>query len=197
MGQSKGLGCCGLFFGGMFGGALLVIICIAMIVNTGRQVVKDQKAAKERELQAEEATHKTIPGLSAVDVYGVLEPKGFQLEHLPKIESGEAWNCVSEYEGCELRGDTFGDGTDRIRSVRATVRHKNAGDPVPTAKEFLGFIATLKYDGAQPAQARKWVEEHVAEKASTVIGGVKFETYGTQWVRMLLMEPVRDAEQQK
>jgi len=52
---------------------------------------------------------------------------------------------------------------------------------------FLGFIATVPYDGAQPNEARQWVEQSMttAESQSAIFGGIPFELYGEMAAKTL------------
>lgn len=57
-----------------------------------------------------------------------------------------------------------------------------------TAAKFLGFIATMPYDGAEPANARLWVASNIHKtNAETVIGNVWFELSGDGSMRELVM----------
>ncbi len=69
-------------------------------------------------------------------------------------------------------------GTDptRIRTVDATVLQYQAQPTDAIAAEFLGFIATLPYDNADPARARDWVRSNIARSGSElVIASARFE----------------------
>ena len=75
----------------------------------------------------------------------------------------------------------------QIEYVTATaLGYGNAG-----AATFLGFVATLPYDGARPNEARQWVEERVTRGGGeTTIGAAVFRLSGPQDARTLDIKAV-------
>jgi hypothetical protein len=126
-----------------------------------------------------------IPGLYPVDVYGNLTDKGF--------ESTDATEGVYSYEDRNARRqyqvEIFADTPNEVNAVDAMSQRYTPGDPDQTARRFLGFVASLPYEGAKPKQARNWVENNVGSTDSTVINGVKFNLSEGGTTRMLRIHP--------
>ncbi len=61
-----------------------------------------------------------------------------------------------------------------IAVVGFTETASSATDQI--ARSFLGFVATVPYQDADPNAARQWVEAHVAssESSKTTFGGAEF-----------------------
>jgi hypothetical protein len=63
------------------------------------------------------------------------------------------------------------------------------------AAGFLGYAATVPYDGSEPQRAKQWVQAHVKEAnkpgsaLETQIGPVKFELSGSAYLRVLKVKP--------
>ena len=59
------------------------------------------------------------------------------------------------------------------------------------AADFLGFMATMPYDGADPQSARNWVEGTLptittsGDVRDATFGGIKFLLYGIPSARFL------------
>lgn len=114
-----------------------------------------------------------IPGIQAVDVHGNLTDKGFKLEKI--MGDGDTlWVCTLSEGKIQFRAEAYGKGPTAITSVRATVID-TSGTINTSATEFLSYLASLPYEGAEPDKAKKWVAENISSTSSTVIGGVKFD----------------------
>jgi hypothetical protein len=82
---------------------------------------------------------------------------------------------------CKLGGESVlveGFGPERIRRVEAQA----AG--ASTASAFLGYVATLPYEGSDSANAQGWVEAELPKltaqsaEVTTSIGGARFVLLG-------------------
>jgi hypothetical protein len=117
---------------------------------------------------------KYINGLTTGDIYVPLEEKGFKID---KQFAGEDFfiNCslTNSSTSAELR--IASKGTDKVIEVKASFTDFSADNTNRLAAEFLGFIATATYEGADPNKARKWVEDNISKNATTEISGVTFE----------------------
>jgi hypothetical protein len=86
----------------------------------------------------------------------------------------------------ELTGPSW----KEVAEVRATATAA-AGDADAFARDFFRTVAAVPYDGAEPEAARRWASEHVSAAASTVIAGMRFETFVKgPAVRTLRITPV-------
>ncbi|MDA9818082.1 hypothetical protein N9C35_03485 [Flavobacteriaceae bacterium] len=78
------------------------------------------------------------------------------------------------YKQLEVFGKNGGD----VYNVRAVYAHYGSGKIDYGAKEFLGYVASIPYDGAKQKEARKWVKDNINKnRAKTQINGVTFEIY--------------------
>jgi hypothetical protein len=96
------------------------------------------------------------------------------------------WECrpSSGAESIEREVSIVGQDPEQIRSITATV----SGDrrpPEEAAADFLGFVAALSYEGAEPARAKQWVKENVSSGGKLTIGSANLELYGEERARVL------------
>ena len=137
------------------------------------------------------APERFIPGLAAVDVHGNLTNKGFALEKI-QADGKESWICKLQDSTGILTGDAYGQSATKILSVQGTAVSFNPSNINSVAGEFLGFLASLPYEGSSPAQARAWVVANIHHDSVTRIGGVKFEIFAKAPASRMLrmsMEP--------
>lgn len=64
------------------------------------------------------------------------------------------------------------------------------------AKNYLGYCATVPYDGSKPLEAKQWVINNIVnikqgEVLSKTIGKVKFELFGTAYIKTLRIKSVK------
>lgn len=128
---------------------------------------------------------RAIPGLAAVDVHGNLTSRGFTLQtYYSDIQS--EWKCTRKASNCDYSVEAFGSSPTEITSVVATINNFSNRSTRALASEFLGFLASLPYDGATPVEAKNWVQANVDRKAKKQFGPVVFETINyARWGRML------------
>lgn len=93
-----------------------------------------------------------LPGLSMVDLYGNLEPRGFRIDRQPG-------HVVCTSAGGELVAIGYGSGST-LESVSATATGPNAAD-------FLALIASLPYTASTPEQSAAWVRDSIAAGRSS------------------------------
>lgn len=134
-------------------------------VETAAPTVGD--VATEAPPTEEVAESPTIPGLVAANIYGNLENRGFTCERDSTSEGFVATCRDAQGNDAIARGT----GPTGISLVTATALG-TGGDEESGA--FLGFVASVPYDGAEPDSATAWVEENVGKNAETVFGGAKF-----------------------
>ena len=101
-----------------------------------------------------------LPGLSGDDLTGNLDDKQFE--------------CSSTTEGvavtsCErVTADGYlSVGAYGTEAGIHTVTAEAQGD---MAEDFLGYIATLPFDGNQPDEARQWVADNMGQAADNMFG---------------------------
>lgn len=130
-----------------------------------------------------------LPGLQSGDIKVNMERRGLQCKGPTAGKTVSLWTCSLQRGDVEYRIDFMGTPT-RIRSVSAAVMQYGARPSDNVAAEFLGFAATLPYDGANPSQARTWVEANLSQvdtgtPIETIVGDAKFSLSGPARARIL------------
>jgi hypothetical protein len=119
---------------------------------------------------------KNIPGLTPQDVYLSLENRGFTCSE-PVVmghENDVRWTCErQEAKGMYLVEINSKDANS-VRFLKAWVISRERARADALAQDFLGYIARVPYAGAQPEEAKAWVEQSVGTKASAKFGGVSY-----------------------
>lgn len=124
-----------------------------------------------------------IPGLTAADIKLNFKDLGFACKG-PDIfdaddEYNVSWSCEEKTTGHWYYVDWFGRNATNIGAVSATAQDYLSKTPTAEMREFLGYVASLPYDGADPADAKSWVEKLAAQSndgslGQKTIGGVEF-----------------------
>jgi hypothetical protein len=124
--------------------------------------------------------------LTSGDIKVNLERRFAMTCHGPDAGQGGlvAWTCTKTAGEVMLRVDFFGTSPLMIEAVTALALRVEA----ESARSFLGFVATLPYDGAQPDRARTWVGEHIATGGEMMIGVVRFTLSHSDSTYLLRME---------
>ena len=131
-----------------------------------------------------------IPGLTPQDVYLSLENRGFTCSEpeLMEPEDEVRWTCErQEAKGRYLVEITSKDANS-VRLLKAWVISHERARADALAGDFLGYIARVPYEGAQPEEAKAWVEQNVGSKASAEFGGVSYTLGGKAGRRFLELE---------
>jgi hypothetical protein len=115
-----------------------------------------------------------------------LECSGAESRELMSL-SYYAWSCRGEKLGVLMEAEIRSTRLGRVDYISA-----RAYSPlVELAAPFLGFVATMPYDNADPARARLWVEETLLGLgdglAENEIAGAKFRLSGGGSVKRLEM----------
>lgn len=156
-------------------GAVLLLIGIVGSAGENEQVSeKEQINVEENETEASE---KTIPGFHSVDLTLNLEDRGFECDDMDIREDGSLyWYCEQSNPEYLLYTEMNGLSSDKIQTVEAWVLdYTGTGDVIDEeGKDFLGFVATMPYDDAKPAETRDWVKENVRNNTEKVFSNVRF-----------------------
>lgn len=165
------------------------IAALALLAACGTPAQHDPQTAAAIERAKSYAEEVLIPGVQPVDVHGSLEKQGFNVK-FSGTEPSLLWECRSEEPGITYVAEVYGRAVEKLSYVRATVITDGITD-ASLGLPFLGFVASLPYDGADPEQARAWVELHGnTDGAHTEFGGVNFTISApTNASRMLLIAP--------
>ena len=150
------------------------------IARAESKVKAESIARAESKAQAESEVKNTIPGLDAGSVKMNLKNDYYYEfsgpEYLSNVD--EFLDTGTNYNSnCEIYEQSPSD----ISYVGFTV---NEPDDIEYAKKFLGYCATVQYDGAEPSQAQEWVVSNLnsnlknGDVVDTIIGGVNFHLSG-------------------
>ncbi len=129
----------------------------------------------------------TIPGVSAVDIYGNLNNIGFSCSG-PNVGSNNglaSWECKEETSEYMYLVEILGEGPSEILTVQATALNYSGKSTDIVAKDFLGYIASIPYDNSDQVYAKNWVMENIAQNTNKVINGVRFTITGNERSRVL------------
>lgn len=131
-----------------------------------------------------------IPGLMPVDVYLNMEKQGFKTTKTFSAEYGNLWE--SKYDDNEINYSvsTFSKDTSSVESVKATATLVNMNKSILASKQFFIFVSSVPYEGSNPNQIGKWIEDNFnMDKATMTISKVKFTIYvPTKSARILTIE---------
>lgn len=130
-----------------------------------------------------ERVTRSLPGLMPADVTGNLEQRGFTCSSAEQGQLYYTRTCKQDSAAYSLHVDIYGQSflsVDLIESV--ALQFANPDNEL--AASFLGFMATMPYDGALPKEARSWVETTIptlkgqGDVREKVFAGVKYSLYG-------------------
>jgi outer membrane biosynthesis protein TonB len=117
-----------------------------------------------------------IPGLTPQDVYLNLENRGFECSE-PELMGPEdevRWTCQKQEAEGEYLVEISSKDANSVRLLKAKVVSNDPARADALAGDFLGYVARVPYEGAQPEKAKGWVENNVGSKASAEFGGVSY-----------------------
>ncbi|MFL5804918.1 MAG: hypothetical protein ACJ8CR_24630 [Roseiflexaceae bacterium] len=134
-----------------------------------------------------------LPALQAADIKVNLQNRDFTCTTAEKGELYYSWTCTRETSLYLFRVDFYGRTLRTIDYVDATALQFIAEPTDELVAPFLGFLATLPYDGADPQTARGWVEQTLptlkgkGDVREKTFGGVLFRLFGIPTARTLTM----------
>ncbi len=129
-----------------------------------------------------------ISGLSIPEISSHLADHGLECEGpYPHGETMSSWECrpPSAAGGVEREVSIVGQDAERIRLVTARISSDNEMPSEEAAADFLGSVAALPYEEANPGEARQWVNENVTSGGKLTIGTASIELYGEERARIL------------
>jgi len=149
------------------------VITTLFICSCGDGEPSESKEADKTEtVTINGVENKIIPGLVAVDVHGSMEKIGFQTEK--NIGANiSTWRSKMSDENGNYEVVVTGGGPQKIITVDG--RYSTFSDPnMVSATQFMQYVSTLPYKGANPVAAKAWVGSHADKGGDTLINGVKF-----------------------
>lgn len=177
------------------GSVLILTICgfsclaIALLTTpVQKSIPEDEKAIIIPTLTPTEEAHGALPGLQAANIKVSLEQRGFDCTQAEKFTTANIynWTCQQETGSYLLQADIYGETLRTVDYVSA-IALDYSGTNGKLQAEFLGFIATVPYDGAEPDRARIWVERNIQNDQSheMTFGGIRYSLYGRIAARTL------------
>jgi hypothetical protein len=155
--------------------------------------VKGEVAKKPSQKQQEpepKPAPRNIPGLTPQDVYLNLENRGFKCSE-PELmgpDNEVRWTCEKQETHGEYSVEINSSDANSVRLIEAWVISHDPARADALAKDFLGYVARVSYEGAQPEEAKAWVEQNVGSKVSAEFGGVSYTLGGKAGSRFLKLE---------
>ena len=133
-----------------------------------------------------------IPGLTPQDVYLSLENRGFTCSE-PEVmghENDVRWTCERQEAKGRYLVEINSKDANSVRLLKAWVisPREPPARADALAQDFLGYLARVPYAGAQPEEAKAWVEQSVGSKASAEFGGVSYTLAAKAGRRFLKLE---------
>ena len=132
---------------------------------------------------ATEESTALLPGLMPANVTVNLEQRGFTCDSLEQVQIYYARTCTKDSVDYSLRVDIYGREAFAVDLIESSVL-QFANPDKEFAASFLGFMATMPYDGAVQEEARNWVETTLpsltgqGDVREKVFAGVKYRLYG-------------------
>jgi hypothetical protein len=148
---------------------------------------QEQQQKKPEPKPEPEPAPRNIPGLTPQDVYLNLENRGFKCSE-PELmgpDNQVRWTCERQEAQGKYLVEISSSDANSVRLVEARVITYDPARADALAQDFLGYVARVPYEGAQPEEAKAWVEHNVGSKASAVFGGVWY-TLGSKAGRHFL-----------
>jgi hypothetical protein len=149
-----------------------------------------QHKHKQKPKSKPEPAPSNIPGLTPQDIYLNLENRGFKCSE-PELMGPEdevRWTCERQDAQGEYSVVINSKDANSVRFVEAKVISHEPARADALAQDFLGYVARVPYEGAQPEEAKGWVERNVGSKASAEFGGVSYTLGAKAGSRFLEIE---------
>jgi hypothetical protein len=117
-----------------------------------------------------------IPGLFASDVRDLVQRRGLSCQGPRQERKTNVWVCDGRTPLVTYHVELYGSAPGRIEYLTATVEQVQPNDE--HAATFLGAVASIKYQGAEPVKAKEWVEKTMAAGGETMVGPASYKLRG-------------------
>jgi len=134
-----------------------------------------------------------LPGLQPADVKINLEDRQFTCDLIFGPTDSDPyykWECRSESANYVMLVEIWSKSLFTVDLIQSSIVQFGTPDD-ELAANFLGFMATMPFDGADPQSARNWVEVTLptittsGDVRNATFGGVNFRLYGIPSARFL------------
>jgi hypothetical protein len=155
----------------------LILTLLAGLIVTGacRQAKSGADGASSQAQTPPAPDH--LKALHASDLVKGFRDKGLTCKAPQQERDAQHWICESQTPLNQNLAEFYGKVPGRIEYIRVVVTQSGA----PKAElilPLLGYVAGLKYEGADPAAARAWIEKNLETGGLTEIGPAKFKLSG-------------------
>jgi len=118
-----------------------------------------------------------LVGLHASDLTKGFRERGLACKDA--VLEKDTWHyvCESSTPLVQYRGEFHAKAPGRVEYIRVLVAQSGTAK-LEVAAPLLAFVANQRYEGADPAKAREWVEKAVASPGQTTFGLAKFKVSG-------------------
>lgn len=173
--------------------------------SSGESINEITPQLEENNEISEEYQSRGIPGIVPADIYINLENKyGLKMD-LKKGASGSGIYYGEKLikRGikiiCQIYTDDSGiliNFIDFIVDASNGIGLASQSQINSIAQDYLGYGATVPYDDSKPLEAKNWVINNIVnikqgEVLSKTIGKVKFELFGTAYIKTLRIKSVK------
>ena len=155
---------------------------VATIAPTETNVPTMAPSTTPQPTATEESTA-LLPGLMAANVAVILEQRGFTCDALEQVQIYYDRTCTKESVDHKLLVEIYGREAFAVDWIQSSVL-QFANPDTEFAASFLGFMASMPYDGAVQEEARNWVETTLpsltgkGDVREKVFAGVKYRLSG-------------------
>jgi hypothetical protein len=118
-----------------------------------------------------------LKALHASDLTKGFRDKGLVCKPPQQERDTQHWICESSTPLVQYLAEFYGKAPGRIAYIRVVVTQSGAPKNEMTYP-LLGYVAGLKYEGADPEAARTWVEKNLDAGGMTEIGPAKLKLSG-------------------
>ena len=118
-----------------------------------------------------------LRGLWANDIKQELAAIGITCKGPMQENRTNVWMCEAGTPLTSYQLRFYGSAPGKIEYINAVVTQSGPAKDAPYLRLF-GVLAGLHFDGADQAQARKWLEASMAGGGTTVIGPAKYKLTG-------------------
>ena len=117
----------------------------------------------------------TLPGLTAEIVIRAFASSGFRCRGPGLDRPRRCWDCTWSSGVLGYHVMIAGRDPEAIEVVVGKLLHDGADLTMSVAEEFLSFLITVPYIGAQPQKVRNWLAKTIERGGSVSIGPARFE----------------------
>jgi hypothetical protein len=118
-----------------------------------------------------------LKNLHASDLTKGFAEQGLTCKAPQKERDTQHWVCESTTPIVQRLAEFYGKAPGRIEYIRVVVTQ--SGSPkLEMLGPLVGYVASLRYEGADPEAARAWAEKNLAAGGMTAVGPAKLKLSG-------------------